>query len=103
MYDDLIRRLMDLSSEENIFVSQPCRDNTLYLLRLVDEMLISDIDLKLPVYNFQDFMTRFMLNEFLSSLLKEKKKKRKNPKIILKNHIKHSFASDLILYLHFFS
>lgn len=48
MYDDLIRRLMDLSSEENIFVSQPCRDNTLYLLRLVDEMLISDIDLKLP-------------------------------------------------------
>nr|POF26456.1 beach domain-containing protein b [Quercus suber] len=48
IYDDLIRSLMDLSSEENIFVSQPCRDNTLYLLRLVDEMLSSEIDLKLP-------------------------------------------------------
>ncbi|KAM3682516.1 hypothetical protein ACJW31_12G078200 [Castanea mollissima] len=48
IYDDLIRSLMNLSSEENIFVSQPCRDNTLYLLRLVDEMLSSEIDLKLP-------------------------------------------------------
>ena len=52
---------MDLSSEENIFASQPCRDNTLYLLRLVDEMLSSEIDLKLPVYNFEDFMTRLLL------------------------------------------
>lgn len=58
---------MDLSSEENIFVSQPCRDNTLYLLRLVDEMLSSEIDLKLPVYNFEDLMTRLPL--YLSSLL----------------------------------
>ncbi|KAH9690313.1 BEACH domain-containing protein B [Citrus sinensis] len=48
MYEDLIRRLVDLSSEENIFVSQPCRDNTLYLLRLVDEMLVSEIDHKIP-------------------------------------------------------
>ncbi|CAL5385752.1 unnamed protein product [Camellia sinensis] len=48
IYEDLIRRLIDLSSEDNIFVSQPCRDNTLYLLRLVDETLISEINQKLP-------------------------------------------------------
>ncbi|KAJ0087368.1 hypothetical protein Patl1_08681 [Pistacia atlantica] len=47
IYEDLIRRLIDLSSEENIFILQPCRDNTLFLLRLLDEMLISDIDQKL--------------------------------------------------------
>lgn len=50
IYEDLIQRLIELSTEENIFVSQPCRDNTLYLLKLVDEMLISEIDHKLPVY-----------------------------------------------------
>ncbi|CAL5383977.1 unnamed protein product [Camellia sinensis] len=49
IYEDLIQRLIDLSSEDNIFVSQPCRDNTLYLLRLVDETLISEINQKLPV------------------------------------------------------
>ncbi|KAK9271394.1 hypothetical protein L1049_026984 [Liquidambar formosana] len=48
IYDDLIRRLVELSSEDNIFISQPCRDNTLYLLRLIDEMLISEFDHKLP-------------------------------------------------------
>lgn len=47
IFDDLIRRLLDLSSYENIFIAQPCRDNTLYLLRLVDEMLISEFDNKL--------------------------------------------------------
>lgn len=52
IYTDLIRKLVELSSEENIFISQPCRDNTLYLLRLVDEMLISEIDQKLPVFSF---------------------------------------------------
>jgi small ligand-binding sensory domain FIST len=69
IYDDLIRGLMDLSSAENIFVSQPCRDNTLYLLRLVDEMLISEIEHKLPVYSFQDFTTGLLLDEFLLALL----------------------------------
>ncbi|KAJ7958905.1 BEACH domain-containing protein [Quillaja saponaria] len=49
IYADLIQRMVDLSSVENNFISQPCRDNTLYLLRLVDEMLISEIDLKLPL------------------------------------------------------
>ncbi|CAA2974013.1 BEACH domain-containing B isoform X1 [Olea europaea subsp. europaea] len=48
IYEDLIQRLIELSTEENIFVSQPCRDNMLYLLKLVDEMLISEIDHKLP-------------------------------------------------------
>ncbi|XP_058069394.1 BEACH domain-containing protein B isoform X3 [Magnolia sinica] len=48
IFEDLIERLVALSSEENIFVSQPCRDNTLYLLRLVDEILISERGHKLP-------------------------------------------------------
>lgn len=51
LYEDLIRGLVDMSSEENIFISQPCRDNTLYLLRLVDEILSSEIDRNLLVCN----------------------------------------------------
>lgn len=51
IYEDLIQRLVDFSSEDNIFISQPCRDNTLYLLRLVDEMLITEMDDKLPVFD----------------------------------------------------
>lgn len=50
MYEDLIQMLVDLSSGENIFVTQPCRDNTLYLLRLVDDMLIAELDHQLPVH-----------------------------------------------------
>ncbi|KAG6608127.1 BEACH domain-containing protein B, partial [Cucurbita argyrosperma subsp. sororia] len=49
MYEDLIQMLVDLSSGENIFVTQPCRDNTLYLLRLVDDMLIAELDHQLPI------------------------------------------------------
>lgn len=41
---------MELSSEESIIMSQPCRDNTLYLLRLIDEMLMSEMDQNLPVF-----------------------------------------------------
>lgn len=41
--------MVELSASDNIFISQPCRDNTLYLLRLIDEMLISEIDKELPV------------------------------------------------------
>ncbi|XP_031393123.1 BEACH domain-containing protein B isoform X2 [Punica granatum] len=48
IFDDLVQRLLAFSSEENIFVLQPCRDNTLYLLKLVDEMIISELDNKLP-------------------------------------------------------
>ncbi|KAK4434240.1 BEACH domain-containing protein B [Sesamum alatum] len=48
LYEDLIQKLINLSSEENVFVSQPCRDNTLYLVKLVDEMLISEMDYRLP-------------------------------------------------------
>ncbi|GJW65340.1 BEACH domain-containing protein B isoform X1 [Tanacetum coccineum] len=49
IYEDLITRLVDLSSKENILSLQPCRDNTFYLLKLIDEMLISELDNKLPV------------------------------------------------------
>ncbi|XP_038715869.1 BEACH domain-containing protein B isoform X2 [Tripterygium wilfordii] len=47
IYEDLTQRLVDICSEDNIFIAQPCRDNMLYLLRLVDEMLISE-DHRLP-------------------------------------------------------
>ncbi|XP_050939531.1 BEACH domain-containing protein B isoform X3 [Cucumis melo] len=49
MYEDLIQMLVDLSSGENIFVTQPCRDNALYLLRLIDDMLIAELDHQLPI------------------------------------------------------
>ncbi|XP_076899562.1 BEACH domain-containing protein B isoform X2 [Bidens hawaiensis] len=48
IYEDLMKQLVDLSSRENILSLQPCRDNTLYLLKLVDEMLISELDNSLP-------------------------------------------------------
>ncbi|KAL8487834.1 hypothetical protein ACS0TY_024230 [Phlomoides rotata] len=48
LYEDLIQKLINSSAEENIFVSQPCRDNTLYLVKLVDEMLIFELDNRLP-------------------------------------------------------
>uniref|UniRef100_A0A7N0VH18 BEACH domain-containing protein B n=1 Tax=Kalanchoe fedtschenkoi TaxID=63787 RepID=A0A7N0VH18_KALFE len=48
MYDDIVKRLLSLSSDESILISQPCRDNALFLLRLVDETLVCDIDHKLP-------------------------------------------------------
>ncbi|MED6109928.1 hypothetical protein PIB30_038190 [Stylosanthes scabra] len=50
MYDDIIQNLVELSAVDNIFISQPCRDNTLYLLRLIDDMLISEIDKELPFF-----------------------------------------------------
>ncbi|KAI3726569.1 hypothetical protein L1987_66367 [Smallanthus sonchifolius] len=48
IYEDLMKQLVDLSSRENILSLQPCRDNTLYLLKLIDEMLISELDNNLP-------------------------------------------------------
>lgn len=48
IFEDIIQKLIDLSAEENIFLLQPCRDNVLYLLKLVDEMLISESDHKIP-------------------------------------------------------
>ncbi|XP_071693148.1 BEACH domain-containing protein B isoform X2 [Rutidosis leptorrhynchoides] len=48
IYEDLMTSLVELSSKENIISLQPCRDNTLYLLKLVDELLVSELDSKLP-------------------------------------------------------
>ncbi|KAK6938070.1 PH-BEACH domain [Dillenia turbinata] len=48
IFEDLIQRLVNISSDENIFLSQLCRDNTLYLLKLADEMLLLDNDYTLP-------------------------------------------------------
>lgn len=47
IFEDVIGSLVELSSEENIFISQPCRDNTLYLLKLIDEFLINESSKKL--------------------------------------------------------
>ncbi|KAH7652235.1 Concanavalin A-like lectins/glucanases protein [Dioscorea alata] len=43
IFEDLVGTLAEASSEENIFASQPSRDNALYLLKLLDEMLILEI------------------------------------------------------------
>ncbi|KAJ8762560.1 hypothetical protein K2173_007999 [Erythroxylum novogranatense] len=48
VYLDLTKMLVSFSSQENIFATQPCRDNTLFLLRLVDEMVISETEHKIP-------------------------------------------------------
>lgn len=66
---------MELSAEDNVFSSQPCRDNMLYLLRLIDEMLISEVDTILPVLHFPSFFleaycfsTEFLLfSQFIGS------------------------------------
>ncbi|THU62740.1 hypothetical protein C4D60_Mb01t08320 [Musa balbisiana] len=51
IYEDLIGSLVEISLEENIFTSQPCRDNTLYLLKLINELVIieSGDKLLLPI------------------------------------------------------
>nr|XP_011458851.1 PREDICTED: BEACH domain-containing protein lvsC isoform X3 [Fragaria vesca subsp. vesca] len=68
IYKDLIRRLVELSSEESIIMSQPCRDNTLYLLRLIDEMLMSEMDQNLP---FPASSSDFSLDSFESERQKD--------------------------------
>ncbi|KHN08982.1 BEACH domain-containing protein lvsC [Glycine soja] len=72
IYEDLIQNLVELSAVDNIFISQPCRDNTLYLLRLIDEMLISEIDKELPFLGSDfDFHVDFEMEchkEYSSSL-----------------------------------
>ncbi|XP_054792696.1 BEACH domain-containing protein B isoform X2 [Prosopis cineraria] len=74
IYEDLIQNMVELSAKDNIFISQPCRDNMLYLLRLVDEMLISEIDTILPfIGSASDFHLTLELEHHkdYSSALKE--------------------------------
>ncbi|KAH0452153.1 hypothetical protein IEQ34_019452 [Dendrobium chrysotoxum] len=40
--EDLVGGLLEASSDENIYALQPCRDNSLYLLKLADELLIGE-------------------------------------------------------------
>ncbi|KAJ0974642.1 hypothetical protein J5N97_016607 [Dioscorea zingiberensis] len=47
IFEDLVGSMVEVSSEENLFASQPSRDNTLYLLKLIDEMLIVEIGEKI--------------------------------------------------------
>ncbi|KAI4388687.1 hypothetical protein MLD38_000993 [Melastoma candidum] len=62
LFDDIVQRLVGLSSVENIFLWQPCRDNTLYLLRLIDELLMSELDNKLPFPASSSDFTLFSLD-----------------------------------------
>ncbi|RDY05943.1 BEACH domain-containing protein B, partial [Mucuna pruriens] len=73
VYEDLIQNLVELSAVDNIFISQPCRDNTLYLLKLIDEMLISEIDKELPFLgsDFDFHADLEMEHKEYSSALKE--------------------------------
>lgn len=48
LLDDLIQGLIDIASKQNMLTVQPCRDNTLYLLTLLDETLIRDTLSSLP-------------------------------------------------------
>ncbi|KAL3340220.1 hypothetical protein AABB24_028710 [Solanum stoloniferum] len=69
LYEDLVRKLLDLSAVENVLVTQPCRDNMLYLLKLVDEMLLSEMKFNLlyPASN-TEFSSEFLELEQLKDL-----------------------------------
>lgn len=47
IFEDIIGSLLETSPDEDIFISQPCRDNILYLLKLSDELLVDQIGIKL--------------------------------------------------------
>jgi hypothetical protein len=49
IFEDLIGSLLETSSEESVFNSQPCRDNILYLLNLSHELFVDQIGIKLLV------------------------------------------------------
>ncbi|KAL5212760.1 hypothetical protein ABZP36_023607 [Zizania latifolia] len=47
IFEDVVGSLLEASSEENLFISQPCRDNILYFLKLSHELLVDQIGIKL--------------------------------------------------------
>lgn len=69
IYEDLTQKLINSSAEENTFVSQPCRDNVLYLVKLVDEMLISELDNRLPVCGLHHSYSHNVLPPLLHMLM----------------------------------
>ncbi|KAG5612800.1 hypothetical protein H5410_024081 [Solanum commersonii] len=69
LYEDLVRKLLDLSAVENVLITQPCRDNMLYLLKLVDEMLLSEMKFNLPYpASNTEFSSEFLELEQLKDL-----------------------------------
>ncbi|CAN4092325.1 unnamed protein product [Withania somnifera] len=69
LYEDIVRKLLDLSAVENVLVTQPCRDNMLYLLKLVDEMLLSEMKFNLPYpASNTEFSSEFLELEQLKDL-----------------------------------
>ena len=65
IFEDLLEKLVELSHQENILASQPCRDNTLYFMRLIDEFLLSEIDHKLPVSNLSESSNKVVSSSIL--------------------------------------
>ncbi|KAG8069818.1 hypothetical protein GUJ93_ZPchr0006g46210 [Zizania palustris] len=47
IFEDVVGSLLEASSEETLFISQPCRDNILYFLKLSHELLVDQIGIKL--------------------------------------------------------
>ncbi|XP_075088788.1 BEACH domain-containing protein B isoform X2 [Nicotiana tabacum] len=69
LYEDLVRKLLDLSAVGNVLITQPCRDNMLYLLKLVDEMLLSEMKYNLPYpASNTEFSSEFLELEHLKDL-----------------------------------
>lgn len=56
IFEDLIGSLLEISSEDNIFMSQPCRDNTLYLLKLINDLVIIESGNNVLVVNLIHFL-----------------------------------------------
>lgn len=69
LYEDLTQKLINSFAEENTLVSQPCRDNTLYLVKLVDEMLISELGDRLPVCSLPHHYNQYIQPPLLDMLM----------------------------------
>jgi hypothetical protein len=47
--DDVAGRLLQTSTGENIFLSEPCSDNALYFLKIIHELFVNQIGMMLLV------------------------------------------------------
>lgn len=65
--DDIVGSLLQTSSEENIFLSQPGCDNVLHLLKLIQELLVNQIGIKLLV-NFKAYFYETENNLFYTHI-----------------------------------
>ncbi|KAL6888469.1 hypothetical protein ACP4OV_009495 [Aristida adscensionis] len=64
IFEDLVGSLLETSSEENLFVTQPCRDNILYLLKLSHELFVDQIGIRF-LFPSPDMFTRLSSDDSL--------------------------------------